>query len=181
MKLKVGNKQVNLVDVGPAHTGSDVLVHVPEDSIVYTGDILFNGGHPAIWGGPIGNWIKACDTILDWDADIIVPGHGPVCDKAVVRNFRDYLGYFYDEGRKRYDAGMSWQDAAFDVAWGPFNEWGDPERVVINMATLYRELSGQPIPVESAELWELMGRYHYARTEGYGHDAATCTNPNHTH
>lgn len=181
MQLKVGDKTVRLVDVGPAHTGSDVLVHVPEDRIVYTGDILFNGGHPAVWGGPIGNWIKACETILDWDADVIVPGHGPVCDKAVVRKFAEYLAYFYDEGKRRYDAGMSWQDAAFDIAWGPFSDWGDPERVIINTAALYRELSGDPIPVESAELWELMGRYHYNRTEGLDHDPATCTNPDHKH
>jgi cyclase len=75
---------------------------------------------------------------------------------------------------------MSWQEAAFDMAWGPFDEWGDPERVIINMITLYRELSGQPIVVESPELWELMGRYHYGRTERH-HDAATCTNPQHVH
>lgn len=182
LELTVGDKQVRLVDVGPAHTASDTLVYVPGDRVVYTGDILFNGGHPAIWGGPVGNWIKACDTILGWDVDVIVPGHGPICDKAVVRNFKDYLGYFYKEGKARHDAGMSWQDAAFDLAWGDFAEWGDPERVVINMATLYRELGSPPNLEDTSELWELMGRYHFARKDGQeSHDPATCTNPAHHH
>src|SRR3546814_12698211 len=90
----VGNKRVRLVDVGPAHTASDVLVHVPEDRVVYTGDILFNGGHPAIWAGPVGNWIKACDTILDWNVDFIVPGNGPVSDRVVLGKFGAYTSLF---------------------------------------------------------------------------------------
>ncbi len=159
--LKVGDKDVQLLDVGPAHTASDMLVHLPGDGVVYTGDILFVGGHPAIWAGPIGNWINACDTILNWESEIIVPGHGPVCGKAEVRHFRDYLQYFYAEGKKRYDAGMPWREAAFDIAWGPFGHWDDPERVIINMATLWRELSGIDEPLTSPELWELMGKYHY--------------------
>src|SRR3546814_10579606 len=85
--------------------------------------------------------------------------------------FRDYLSYFYEEGRKRYEAGMSWQDAAFDLAWGEFRDWGDPERVVINMTTLYRELSGAPVVEDTREIWELMGRYHYGRVaERHDHD-----------
>src|SRR3546814_20263047 len=135
----VGNKRVRLVDVGPAHTASDVLVHVPEDRVVYTGDILFNGGHPAIWAGPVGNWIKACDTILDWNVDVIVPGHAPICDKDVVSKFRAYPYYFYEAGRKRYEPGMAWQDAAFDLAWGEFRNWGDPARAGLNRTTRHRE------------------------------------------
>src|SRR3546814_5878877 len=75
---------------------------------------------------------------------------------------------------------MSWQDAAFDLAWGEFRDWGDPERVVINMTTLYRELSGAPVVEDTREIWELMGRYHYGRVaERHDHDPATCTNPAH--
>jgi glyoxylase-like metal-dependent hydrolase (beta-lactamase superfamily II) len=50
MNLRVGNKEVQLIEVGPAHTRGDVLVYVPEDRILYTGDMLFNGGHPPPFG-----------------------------------------------------------------------------------------------------------------------------------
>ena len=52
LALTVGDKEVRLINVGPAHTGGDVLVHVPGDRNVFTGDILFNEGHPVIWEGP---------------------------------------------------------------------------------------------------------------------------------
>ena len=177
-RMKVGDKELLLVDVGPAHTFSDTLVFVPADRIVYTGDILFVGMHPAIWAGPIGNWIRACDLILSWDVDVIVPGHGPITDKREVRRFRDYLEFFYSEGKKRFDAGMSFADAAFDMSMGPFSDWKERERVVINMYTLFRELRGDPpAPPPSQELWQLMGRYHDRSRS----PEAVCTNPSHRH
>ena len=80
--LKVGDKDVKLVEVGPAHTAGDVLVHVPADRVVYTGDILFIGGTPIAWAGPVKRWIDACDRIVAMDVEAIVPGHGPITDKA---------------------------------------------------------------------------------------------------
>ena len=52
---KVGNKTVRLIEVGPAHTRGDVLAYVPEDRVIFTGDMLFINGHPIIWAGPVGN------------------------------------------------------------------------------------------------------------------------------
>ena len=69
---RVGDKQVHLIEVGPAHTRGDVLVHVPADRTVFTGDILFIGGHPILWEGPIGNWIAACDALLAMDVETVV-------------------------------------------------------------------------------------------------------------
>jgi glyoxylase-like metal-dependent hydrolase (beta-lactamase superfamily II) len=71
---------------------------------VYTGDILFIGGHPAVWAGPVSNWIAACDRILGWDVETIVPGHGPITDKAGVRRLRDYFVHVSTEARMRFDA-----------------------------------------------------------------------------
>jgi glyoxylase-like metal-dependent hydrolase (beta-lactamase superfamily II) len=156
MTRKVGGKAVELIEVGPAHTGGDVLVHVPADRIVFTGDILFIEGTPIMWAGPIGNWIAACDRILDLDCETIVPGHGPVTDKRGVEAVRAYLSYIRDETRKRYDAGMSARDAAHDVALGDYDSWGDAERIAVNVATLYREFSGDTTPPNPAELFALM-------------------------
>ena len=63
LTLKVGDKEVHLLEVGPAHTAGDVLVHVPSDGVLYAGDILFIEGHPILWEGPIENWVSACDRI----------------------------------------------------------------------------------------------------------------------
>ncbi|HPU15289.1 MAG TPA: MBL fold metallo-hydrolase, partial [Polymorphobacter sp.] len=74
LDLKVGDRDVSLIEVGPAHTAGDVLVHVPDARTVFTGDILFIEGTPIMWAGPVGNWIKACERILAMDVDTIVPG-----------------------------------------------------------------------------------------------------------
>ena len=84
LTLVVGDTSVRLVEVGPAHTQGDVIAHIPDRGVVFTGDILFNGGHPIVWAGPVANWVAACDTILDMAPDVVVPGHGPVCDTSVV-------------------------------------------------------------------------------------------------
>lgn len=160
LTLTVGDKQVRLIEVGPAHTKGDVLVHVPGDRAVFTGDILFIEGTPIMWAGPVGNWIRACDLILEMDVDVVVPGHGPITDAAGVRVVRDYLVHIRDEARRRYDAGLSAVDAARDIAQGEQAKLRDAERIVVNVHTLYREFSEGRSPTPGVvELFGLMAAF----------------------
>jgi cyclase len=154
---------VRLIEVGPAHTGGDVLVHVPGDKAVFTGDILFIDGTPLMWAGPVANWIRACETIIAMDVDVIVPGHGPVTDKAGVRRVADYLAYVDREARKRFDAGLPVREAALDIALGDFSSWGDGERIAVNVDTLYREYRGDGKVTPVIELFALMAQVRDAR------------------
>ena len=164
LSLCVGGKEVRLVEVGPAHTGGDVVVYVPQDRTVFTGDILFVGGHPVIWAGPIGNWIRACERILGWDVETVVPGHGPITDKSGVRAMKRYLDYVRDQAKKRYDAGLGYEEAARDISLAPFAKWTDPERILVNVHALYREFSGDKAPPDAMALFAAMGRYHREQT-----------------
>ncbi len=74
----VGGRELRLVEVGPAHTPGDLIVHVPDAGVVFAADILFVGVTPVMWAGPLANWLRALDLLLELDADIFVPGHGPV-------------------------------------------------------------------------------------------------------
>lgn len=156
MDLKVGDKAVELIEVGPAHTEGDVLVHVPDDKTVFTGDILFIDGTPLMWAGPVSNWIGACDRICEMDVDVIVPGHGPVTDKAGVRRVAEYLKFVDAEARRRFEAGLSVRDAALDIALGDYSSWGDAERIAVNVDTLYREYRGDGVVTPVIELFGLM-------------------------
>ncbi len=142
--------------VGPAHTPGDALVHVPADKVVFTGDILFIEGHPIMWEGPVGNWIEACERIIAMDVETVVPGHGPITDKKGVTAVRDYLAYTRDEARKRFDAGLGAFDAARDIDMSDYDSWGDGERIVVNVATLYKEFSGETTPNDAAALFGQM-------------------------
>jgi cyclase len=160
LTLSVGAKEVRLVEVGPAHTKGDVIVYVPQDHTVFTGDILFAGGHPVIWAGPIANWIKACDLILGWEVETVVSGHGPITDKSGVLALKRYFEYIRDEAKRRYDAGLGYEEAARDISLAPFAEWTDPERILVNVHALYREFSQEVAPPDAMALFAAMGRYH---------------------
>ena len=77
LDLAVGGRRVSLVEVGPAHTAGDVVVYLPDEGVVFTGDILFHGGHPIVWAGPVSNWIAACDRILALNPVTVVPAMDP--------------------------------------------------------------------------------------------------------
>jgi glyoxylase-like metal-dependent hydrolase (beta-lactamase superfamily II) len=136
--------------------------------VIYTGDILFIDGTPLMWAGPIQNWIAACDLIASLDVHVIVPGHGPVTDQAGVRRMRGYLAFIDREARKRFDAGMSVADAAFDIDLGEYADWPDAERLGANVDALFRgyrggEAEGGP---DVAALFGLMTRLRKERGLG---------------
>jgi cyclase len=139
LELRIGEREVTFVDLGPAHTGSDSIVHVPDAAVAFTGDLLFIEGTPIAWQGPIQNWLDACESILALDTRLLVPGHGPVTDASGVRDVMRYFEYVRAEARKRFDAGIDAVAAADDIDLADFADWGDRERIAVNVETAYRE------------------------------------------
>lgn len=164
LDLRVGTKDVSLLEVGPAHTKGDTLVYVPGDRVVFSGDILFIEGHPIMWAGPVGNWIRACERILDLDVETIVPGHGPITDKQGVARLKGYWEYLLAEVRQRHVAGLSPLEAALDIPMDVYAGWGDAERIVVNVASIYRELNGEQEHPGTPLLFGLMAEF--ARKKG---------------
>jgi glyoxylase-like metal-dependent hydrolase (beta-lactamase superfamily II) len=164
MNLNVGDKEVRLIEVGPAHTLGDTLVHIPSDKVIFTGDILFVGGHPIVWAGPTSNWIRACDLILSLDAETVVPGHGPITDKQAIREIKGYFEYIFEEARKRYEAGMPAFEAAKDIPMDRYASWTDGERIVVNVASIYRELSGDTTHPNVLSLFGQMASWYCDQT-----------------
>jgi cyclase len=145
LELDVGGRAVELIEVGPAHTAGDTIVHVPHARTVYTGDILFIGGTPIVWAGPLSNWIRACDLMLDLGVETVVPGHGPVTDTDGIRSVRDYLVVVSEQATAAHHAGVDAFDAARDIARmlagdDRFARWGEAGRIAVNVETVYRTL-----------------------------------------
>lgn len=143
LRLTVGGREVHLIEVGPAHTRGDVLVHLPAEGVVFTGDILFHGGHPIVWAGPVSQWIAACETILGLGAATVVPGHGPMANPASVEAFRGYFEWLTRESKVRFEAGMPAVEAALDIDLGPYADWSEPERMAVNVRAVYTELGSE--------------------------------------
>ncbi len=147
LTLHVGARELQLIEVGPAHTRGDTLVHVPSQHVLFTGDILFAGAHPIAWAGPVSNWIAACERIVALDPTAIVPGHGPPSDLDAVHELRAYFEYLYEQARLRHGEGMSALQAARSMALDRWADWRERERLVVNVANIYAELDGAHEPV----------------------------------
>ncbi|MEU7023098.1 MBL fold metallo-hydrolase [Streptomyces sp. NPDC046203] len=159
LELTVGRRTVRLIEVPAAHTRGDVLVHVPDAGVLFTGDLLFVGGHPVIHSGPIGNWIAACERVLGLDGvTTVVPGHGPVSGPAEVRRFRSYLERVRDHATRAHRAGLPVLRAARETDLTGFTDLADPERLILNIGAVYRELNGDGTPAEE-ELLPLLGQW----------------------
>jgi len=141
LTIDVGGRQVNLLNLGPAHTAADSVVHVPDAGVLFGGDLLFIGCTPIVWAGPIANWVAACDTMIAMDAPIVVPGHGPVTDPDGIRAVRGYLAHVAEQAEAAYRRGLSWAEAADTIDLGEYATWLDAERVVVNVYQRYRELA----------------------------------------
>ncbi|TWH34481.1 MULTISPECIES: MBL fold metallo-hydrolase [unclassified Aminobacter] len=144
MEIMVGDKKVQLIEVGPSHSLGDALIYVPDDKVLYTGDILFTGGTPIAWYGPVERWINVCDMVLDMDVETIVPGHGPLSTRDDVREMRDYLQYVTDKARPLWEAGMDYLEASYKVDLGQYRDREDAERVVVTIQTLFDDFDHAP-------------------------------------
>jgi glyoxylase-like metal-dependent hydrolase (beta-lactamase superfamily II) len=93
--LLLGGTEFRIIHVGPAHTPEDAAVYLPQRKVLLAGDLVFRGRIPFVGQADSGGWIKALDRLLGYDADVIVPGHGPVSGKnearADLQLTRDYL------------------------------------------------------------------------------------------
>jgi cyclase len=156
LEMRVGDRELRLIEVGPAHTRGDTLVYAPAERVLFSGDILFAQAHPIAWAGPVSNWIDACERILAMDVGVIVPGHGPLAGLDDVRELKAYFEYLYTEARVRHGEGMTALQAARSISLERWAEWGDPERLVVNIANIYSELSGDEQPLNPLAAFEQM-------------------------
>jgi glyoxylase-like metal-dependent hydrolase (beta-lactamase superfamily II) len=156
-----------LVYVGPAHTIGDVIVHLPEQRVVFAGDILFRLCTPIGWEGTFAKWIEALDYVIALAPEIVVPGHGPLCGVEGPREMKAYLLYVRGEAERFFAAELSPLEAAKRIDLGPYAGWTEPWRLVFSVERAYRELRGEPpdapvdvgaIAREMHELRAFMGR-----------------------
>ncbi|GAA1536937.1 fumarylacetoacetate hydrolase family protein [Actinomadura kijaniata] len=146
LTLDVGGREVRVMNLGPAHTAADSVVHVPDAGVLFAGDLLFVGCTPIVWSGPISHWIAACDRMIATGADTIVPGHGPVTDPDGIRAVRGYLTHVVEQADAAHARGLPFGEAVKAVDLGEYAAWLDAERIVVNLHRRYRELDPATAP-----------------------------------
>ncbi len=165
---------VELLYVGPAHTAGDILVHLPEHGVVFTGDVLFRLCTPIGWDGTFAKWIAALERIEALAPEIVVPGHGPVCGLEGPREMKAYLQYVRAESERLFNAGVPVLDAAKRIDLGPYADWTEPERLVFNVARAYRELQGEPFDAPFDVTTLFRGMHDLRSQPGFPRHRAGC-------
>ena len=144
MIIHLGDRVIELLHPGPAHTQGDTLVYMPKEKVLFTGDVAFYYLTPHARDGHLSNWIRVVNGILNHlDATTLMPGHGPVSSKEVVSKTLKYLRLVKRTARIHFQRGDSVEDASHAVRLGEYADWVEPERVLVNVRRLYQEFRGE--------------------------------------
>ena len=143
LTLHMDEREIRLLHFGPGHTIDDVIVHLPDEGIIFAGDFIFLYSTPLGMEGSFGGWLKNLDAMTKLGARTYVPGHGPVCGIEGLNLCRHYLFFVQGEAKKRFDKGMTADQAAKDIALGQFQQWPNRERILLNVERLWREFRGE--------------------------------------
>jgi len=160
--LEVGGRAVRILDLGPTHSPADAVVHLPDVGVVFAADLLFVGVTPIMWHGPVETWLRALDALLALDASVYVPGHGPPCGRAEIELLAGYWRWLRDRVPAQRALGRSPGETARELLRAPehrpFAGWLNPERLLVNVATMDRapgELSPPARAKLLAQMWAL--------------------------
>jgi cyclase len=126
----------------PAHTTNDSILWIPEHGLLFSGDLVFNGGTPFLLMGSVAGAIEAVQGLQALAPITIVPGHGDVCGPEVIDTVLAYLRFVQRTAETARAAGLSPLDAARETDLGPFAALLDAERIVGNLHRAYAELDG---------------------------------------
>jgi cyclase len=90
MILQKGTQEIHLLH-GGGHSAATCMVHLPEHRLMFTGDVVFNHVHPSMEYAETKAWLSALRRLRKVDVDMLVPGHGAVCDGEATHPLSDYV------------------------------------------------------------------------------------------
>ncbi|MGH4015640.1 MAG: MBL fold metallo-hydrolase [Pseudonocardiaceae bacterium] len=137
-----GRRRAELIHVGPAHTTNDVVVWLPDDEVLFAGDVVLSGATPFILMGSVRGSLDAVATLSQLGARTVVCGHGPVAGPDVFEQNLAYLQWIEWLAAEGMTHGLSPLELAREADLGEFGELLDPERIVGNLHRAYAELGG---------------------------------------
>ena len=147
LALHSGDLRAEVRYVGTAaHTTNDSIVWIPERSVLFCGDLIFNGGTPFLLMGSVTGAIEVLENVVrPLAAATTVPGHGPVFSgQRPLEDTLDYLRFVLDLAARANEAGVAPLAAARDTGLGRFADWPDAERIVGNLYRACAEVAGTP-------------------------------------
>ncbi|QHF97362.1 MBL fold metallo-hydrolase [Streptomyces sp. NHF165] len=165
MTLHIGGADgfpVELLHPGPAHTTGDTVVWLPEQRVVFTGDLVMSRVTPFCVMGSVSGSLKALETLRSLGAETVVPGHGPVGGPELLDADEGYLRRLQRLATAGLATGLPPAHLAHDPAPGPYADLLDTERLLPNLHRAYAEARGAPpgAPLDIPALFHEMTEHH---------------------
>lgn len=114
--LRVGKQDVELHELGPAHTVGDAIAYLPDKKVLFAGDLLTRDIVKVVWSGSVANWVAALNRIREFDVEIVVAGHGPVLAGSQIAKTVDrgigFWSHLYDSAESLFGQGVPADEAA---------------------------------------------------------------------
>jgi cyclase len=139
-----------------AHTTNDVVAWIPERRVLFSGDLIFNGGTPFVVMGSVAGSLEALSRVMELEPEVIVPGHGPPGGIEMVATCGAYLRFVQQSAERAVAAGLTPLEAARELDLGDFGGLLDPERLAGNLHRAYAECHGAQ-PGEAIDLAAAFG------------------------
>ncbi|MGH9017709.1 MAG: MBL fold metallo-hydrolase [Acidimicrobiales bacterium] len=125
-----------------AHTTNDVVAWIPERKVLFTGDLVFHGGTPFVLMGSVAGALVVLDRLAEFDAEVLVPGHGAPGGRDLIDGVGEYLRFVQDTAQAAWESGVTPLEAARQTDLGPYADLTDRERLVGNLHRAYAECAG---------------------------------------
>ncbi len=139
LTLHLGDREIRLEHLGRGHTIGDIIVLLPDEGIMYAGDLAFHRVTPLAYEGHIEDWLAVCYRIKDRSPKTIVPGHGPVGDLKEFSKMSAYLATIRQQAKAAFNDHKSEEEATSAIELGEYASWTEPERLGANVQRLFQE------------------------------------------
>jgi cyclase len=146
--INLGDMEAHVLFLGRAHTGGDLMVHLPKQKILFMSEAYLNRVFPAMRSAYPSEWVKMIDRALAMDVDIYVPGHGFVENAKASREelveYQKALKAVIAEVQRLHKLGLSPEEARKQANWGPYKDWilADSQDLTA-IRKVYEEIEGK--------------------------------------
>lgn len=145
LELHLGDRRVEVRYLGAGHADDQLVVHLPQDRVLFANDYVFNRITPAMHDADFEGWLRCLAAIEQIvNVDVVVPGHGLLGTLDEVRRIKDFIQHFCDQAAACYDRGIPVEEAAASVKLDRYTDWPlQADRLPIAVRRYYRERSAR--------------------------------------
>ncbi len=167
MVFSDGKRTVELLHLGHAHTKGDAVAYLPNEKILFTGDVCVNGAYNYMGEARLNQWINVLDYLQGLEVKTICPGHGKIANPSLLETQKRYFIELRDQVQTAVDKGKSLGETIEAIDIPMFKDWTGESPREPNIKQVYRDLTGLNLPWDVLEHADTWGKSPTKNTPGW--------------